>query len=92
MSSLKKIWLLGKTVLVWESAIAGLAFLAIAITALVNPGFVSTVESFDCFTRARAVVEYWCLSITVYAVIVGTSFVLGVFNSLIFLVVVMRRH
>ncbi len=85
MCSLKNLFTLGKLVLLVQSAIAGVIFLAISITALVNPAFVETVSSFDCFARSWIIAQYWLPNMSTHAVVVCASFLLGAFNTIIVL-------
>ena len=85
MRSLKLFMMVAKLILLIESAIAGFVFLAIAIAALIHPSFVKIVESFDCFSRAWMIAEYWMPSVSTYAVIVTASFLFGAFNTAIVL-------
>lgn len=80
MRSLKLFLMLVKLALIVESAVAGVVFLVIAITALINPALVETVKSFDCFARAWAFAEYCLPNLPIHSVVVASAFLLGFFN------------
>lgn len=92
MSTLKKDRMLIKTVLVWQSAVTGIIFLVIAIITLCKPSFAGAVESFACFTNAKALAMHWSPNLAVETIIVSASFLLGVLNTLFFLAVSVWRR
>lgn len=92
MEVVKRCWKGVRLLLMWESAAAGLFFLAIAITAMVSPASVKAVESLDCFARAQGIVE-GCLPVEdPHTLFVVSSFAIGAFNALVALVALMRRR
>ena len=92
MRSLKLFLMLVKLALIVESAVAGVVFLTIAITALVNPALVETVKSFDCFARAWAFAEYCLPSLPIHSVVVVSSFAFGFFNLVVVMVARTKRY
>lgn len=89
MRSLKR---LGRFILVWESAIAGVVFLAIAMAAIFDPSLVKAVESFDCFAKAKIIAAYWLPTWHTGEVIIAASFISGAFNMAIVLASVARTR
>ncbi|MDD2758030.1 MAG: hypothetical protein PHD72_01485 [Patescibacteria group bacterium] len=83
---------LGRFILVWESALAGVVFLAIAVTALFDPSLVKTVESLDCFIKAKIIAAYWLPSWKTDEIIVAASFISGAFNMAIVLASAIRTR
>jgi hypothetical protein len=92
MQIFKRCWRGVKLLLMWESAAAGIFFLAVAITALASPASVKAVESLDYFSQTRAMVEGWLPLKDSHALFVASSFTVGIFNALIALATLMRRH
>jgi hypothetical protein len=92
MQTIKRCWRGVKLLLMWESAAAGMFFLAVAITALVSPASVKAIESLDYFSQTRAMVEGWLPFKDSHALFVASSFTVGVFNALVALAALTRRH
>ena len=80
MRSLDKLIMLGRLILLYESLIAGLMFIAIAVAVLINPAMAMIAFELSCLLKIKTLVALVIPTDNLVALIMIASLLMGVAN------------
>lgn len=80
MSSLDKVVLVGRIILIYESLIAGLMFIAIAVAVLINPAMAMIAFELNCLLKMKALVASVIPTDNLVVLIMIASLLMGAAN------------
>lgn len=80
MRSLDKFIKVGHLILLYESLIAGLFFITVAIAVFVNPAMATTVLKFGFLSEARGILSRVMPADNLVAIVMASSLLMGITN------------